>query len=293
MGVGAPPGPSNLDVLRFLGKELTGQAKALGTLQKLLAALASATAAYVLGGIVLALRLSQAGLPVEDSLNVIPTQTLLVTGVRELIISTVVGLLLILIMLACAAVSWIPDLLAMLLVPISLTLIVPLNAGGLAWPLGTLAFGLMISRLKKRYAANAAAIASGSPTRSGLPVQLLALAAVVAVVLVTLARYTVPPFHFPVALISFKTHGDPRQGGAFLAETSDFVYVANDQPRRVMAFARDSISSIEVDPPPNTKHARTSIVGLLIHALGGPRLAATPLLDYWHNNDYRGARIFR
>src|SRR2546426_6903213 len=100
---------TNRDVLAALWNETGTRAKDASRVKAALAVIASAAGAYVLGRVVIALRLDQAKFPVQDSLDVTPFPTILITGIRELVISALVAAFVIGVMLACTAPNWMPD----------------------------------------------------------------------------------------------------------------------------------------------------------------------------------------
>jgi len=241
------------------------------------------------GGVVLALRLDVAGFPVRDGLQVIPPQNLLFIGVRELVLSGLVAAILVGLTLALGALPvvgrWV-----VFLVPVLLFIIVPLNAGGLAWPLALLVIGVTLWGIRRSYEAD-------SSYHVGLmPVVLAPLLAVTAV---TLGRYMVPPNEFPIATVSFKAAGGnplhPPVVGGFLASTSDYVYVAqrdrgdtSKDEGAIDAFARDSVLSVRLTPRPGEAHPRGSLFG----DVTGLDVAATPWLDLWVEGDQKGLQLF-
>jgi hypothetical protein len=256
-------------------------------LKAALALITSATSAYVLGGIVLALRLSQAHFPVQDSLNVMPFQTILVTGVRELLISTIVAVVLAGVMLGVTVLPILPDLIGTAGIPLALLAFVPLNAGGIAWIIGLAVVGWLIRWLLGAFT----------------PYRVMVTAGVfgITVIGVTLARYMVPPYRFPrgevlVKVQSRSLYRTETYSGGYLTETSDFVYLAyQDVPRTredeaaVVGYPRSDVVALTLRSPPDPGTPPRSIIRLL----GGPRIAFTPLLDVWRNGSYHGLRLFR
>ena len=261
----------------------------LSRLKKIAGVITSLAFAYILGGVVLALRLDVAGFPVRDALQVIPPQNLLFIGVRELVLSGLVAAILVALTLALVSIPRMPRWI-LILVPILLAIIVPLNSGGLAWPLALLAIGGTLWAVWDRYETDPS-------YRVGLaPVVLVPLFAVTGV---TLGRYMVPPNEFPVATVSFKPLAasplHPPVVGGFLASTSDYVYVAHRDrgntsadEATIDAFARDSVLSVRLRPRPDEVDPRGSLFG----ALTGVDVAATPWLDLWVDDDQKGLQLF-
>jgi len=277
------------DVLERIAADLGKSASELSRLKKLVGVLTSVAFAYVLGGVVLALRLDVAGFPVRDGLQVIPPQSLLFIGVRELVLSGLVAAILVGLTLALAAVPLVSRRI-LIVVPALLAIVVPLNAGGLAWPLALLAIGAALLGVWHRYEVD--------PTyRVGfLPVVAVPLLAVTAV---TLGRYMVPPNEFPIATVRFKaaaaTPLHPPVIGGFLASTSDYVYVAqrdrgdtSPDEAAIDAFARDSVLSVRLTRRPEEVDPR----GSLFAAVTGIDIAVTPWLDLWVNDDQKGLQVF-
>jgi hypothetical protein len=277
------------DLVERIAGDLAKSTAELSRLKQIAGVITSVAFAYVLGGVVLALRLDVAGFPVRDALQVIPPQNLLFIGVRELVLSGLVAAILVALTLALVSIPRTPRWIV-ILVPILLAIIVPLNAGGLAWPLALLAIGGILLAVWQRY--------ENDPSyRVGLvPVVLVPLLAVTAV---TLARYMVPPNEFPIATVGFKPVGasplHPPVDGGFLASTSDYVYVAHRDrgdtsvdEATIDAFARDSVLSVRLRRRPDESDPRGSLFG----ALTGVDVAATPWLDLWVDNDQKGLQLF-
>lgn len=277
------------DVVGNAWNRLLAAAKDLGAFKTVFAVLASSAGAYVVGGIVLALRLSQARFPVQASLDVIPPSVLLVAGVRDLLLSAIIALLLCGLMLA--ATVWLPDWCAFL-VPGLLLLIVPLNLGGLAWPVGLCVLGVLFWRSKARMERDRTWVP---------PVGLIASVCAVVVLGLTLARYTVPPYKYPVGELQVRNPDKPNArftaAGGYIGAANDFVYIAGsdrtDEPGDssfLAAYARDQVLYMRISPPPEgTERPRTSILGSIIR----PRLALTPVGDIWWRDRYEGIRLFR
>jgi hypothetical protein len=281
---------TNRDILRDLWDDARTNTQNAGKVKAALAVITSATAAYVIGGIALALRLDQTDFPVQDGLNVIPFQIILLTGIRELVLSGLVALVLIGVMLACAAPTRWPDL-AWLAVPVLLLFVVPLNAGGLVWPIGLAVVGFLFRWIKR---------SRRRDTKWQLPVRLVLVVLLATVGAVTLARYTVPPYRFPVANLRLapepgETSATSTVGG-YLSETSDFVYLAHADVHgtpadesSVVGYARDRVLTLALSPPGPPLDAPRS----LLDYLGGPSVSVTPLLDVWSGGEYHGLRLFR
>jgi hypothetical protein len=277
------------ELLERIAGDLGKSAAELSRIKKIAGVLTSVAFAYVLGGVVLALRLDVAGFPVRDALQVIPPQNLLFTGVRELVLSGLVAAILVALTLALVSIPRIPRWILILL-PLLLAIIVPLNAGGLAWPLALLAIGATLLAIWHGYETDPS-------HRVGLvPVVLLPLLAVTAV---TLGRYMVPPNEFPIATLSFNpVDGIPLHPpvvGGFLASTSDYVYVAHRDrgdtsadEATIDAFARDSVLLVRLRAAPDEVDPRGSLFG----ALTGIDIAATPWLDLWVDDDQKGLQLF-
>jgi hypothetical protein len=290
-GPAAAKPPPNRAVLGLAWERLKVSAKAGSTVKTVVAVLGSSAAAYVLGGIVVALRLNQAQFPVQDSLDVIPPSVLLVTGVRELILSSIVAALLFGLMLAVSAPSRLPDGWAFL-VPVLLLVFVPFNAGGLAWPLGLFVLGALFWWMKAQVRKNDKWVPKTAP---------IALICLAVVLVVTLARYTVPPYKFPRAAL--KVHRPDQVTrvkdvfGGYIGATNDFVYLARSDDRhrtgdnaQLSAYPRDQVVYIQLDPPPTGEGTpATSIIGRYTNL----DLAFTPLLDVWLDAKYHGLRLFR
>lgn len=276
----------DVELLKRIAGDFGQSASKASTLKKIAGVITSVAFAYVLGGIVLSLRLDVAGFPVRDALQVIPPQNLLFIGVRELVLSGVVAAILVGVTLALAAVSrWM-----LLVVPVLLLIFVPLNAGGLAWPLALLAIGVTLWWVRNRYEAD------GSYQAGLGPVVLVPLVAVTAV---TLGRYMVPPNEFPIATVRFKPEGakplHPPVVGGFLASTADYVYVAQRNRSdtaanegAIDALARDSVFSVRLTPRRGETHPRGSLFG----AVTGVDVAATPWLDLWIDDEQKGLQVF-
>ena len=276
----------DLELLKRIAGDLGQSASKASTLKKIAGVITSVAFAYVLGGVVLALRLDVAGFPVRDALQVIPPQNLLFIGVRELVLSGVVAAILVGVTLSLAAVSrWM-----LLVVPVLLFVFVPLNAGGLAWPLALLAIGVTLWWVRNRYETD---------WRYQAGLAAVVLVPLLAVTAVTLGRYMVPPNEFPIATVRFKPDGakplhSPVVGG-FLASTSDYVYVAQRDlgdtrvdEGAIDALAQDSVLSVRLTPRPGEADPRGSLFG----AVTGVDVAATPWLDLWIDNEQKGLQVF-
>ena len=123
--------PSNgWQTVRRVAGDLGTDAASLTRLKAIAGVVTSVAFAYVLGGVVIALQLDLAGYLVQDGMQVIPPQRLLFTGIRELVLSGLVGAILVGLMVAIGA-ARAPTLVTVLALPFVIALFVPLNAGGL------------------------------------------------------------------------------------------------------------------------------------------------------------------
>jgi hypothetical protein len=268
-----------------VAQDFGNDAASLSRLKAIVGVLTSVAFAYVLGGIVIALQLDLAGYLVQDGMQVIPPQRLLFTGVRELVLSTLVGAILVGVMVAIGA-ARAPTLVTVLALPAVLMLFVPLNAGGLSWPIALAAVGVGLVVIHRRYARGQRV--PPLPVLAGL---------LIAVTAVTLTRYMVPPQRFVRATVEFK----PAEGraaehapeGGFLASNSDFVYVGYrataSGPGSIDAFARETVAAVRLRPPPDERDPQPSLFGLVT----GVDVAVTPLLDLWVDDRYEGVQLFR
>ena len=271
--------------MRRVARDLGTDAASVSRLRAVAGVVTSVAFAYVLGGVVIALQLDLAGYLVQDGMQVIPPQRLLFTGVRELVLSALVGAILVGLMVAIGA-ARAPTLVTVLALPLILALFVPLNAGGLSWPIALAAVGTLLVAVHRRYA--------NEQRVTLLPVLLGVLVAVTAV---TLTRYMVPPQRFARATVEIKpVAGSPVERapqGGFLASNSDFVYVgyrttATDAGS-IAAFARETVAAIRLRPPPDEPDPQPSLFGVVT----GIDIAVTPLLDLWVDDRYEGLRLFR
>jgi hypothetical protein len=278
--------PSNgWQTVRRVARDMGSDAASVSRLKAIAGVVTSVAFAYVLGGVVIALQLDLAGYLVQDGMQVIPPQRLLFTGIRELVLSTLVGAILVGLMVAIGA-ARAPTLVTVLTLPIVLALFVPLNAGGLSWPIALAAVGVLLVAVHRRY-------------ENGGRVPLLAvlLGVLVAVTAVTLTRYMVPPQRFARAAVEFKpTAGQPAQHapeGGFLASNSDFVYVGYRTTKTdagsIEAFARETVAAVRLRPPPEERDPQPSLFAVVT----GIDVAVTPLLDLWVDDRYKGLRLFR
>lgn len=297
---GAPridvPPLSNWQLIREVFKRAAASAKGFSKLKWLGTVLGSAGAAYVLGGAVLALRLAQAGFPVEGGLNVIPFSTMLVTGVRELIITVFVGVVLVcMVLLLGFLFRWIPGISEELVIGVTAVLLlafVPLNAGGLAWPVSLFVLGAGLFAAKRR--------------RRREPDWLPSLTVTVLVLLltvgaVTLLRYTSPPYRFQVASVLLQpvpgaSNKAWRTSGGYLGETSDYVYIAwpddsktKEEDPQIVAFAREDVLELRLSPPPPPVSSPSSFVNVLF----GLDVSITPMGEVWSDREYHGWRLTR
>ena len=279
-----PSAPSNgWQTVRHLARDLGTDAGSLSRLKAIAGVVTSVAFAYVLGGVVVALQLDLAGYLVQDSMQVIPPQRLLFTGVRELVLSALIGAILVGAMVAIGA-ARAPTLVTVLALPLVLALFVPLNAGGLSWPIALAAVGVLLVAVHRRYAGG-----------DRVPLLPVLLAVLIAVTTVTLTRYMVPPQRFARATVEFTTAaGQPvAPEGGFLASNSDFVYVGyratKDDPGSIRAFGRETVASVRLRPPPEERDPQPSLFGVVT----GVDVAVTPLLDLWIDDRYVGLRLFR
>jgi hypothetical protein len=291
-----PVSLSNWQLIREVFARATASAKGFSKLRWLGTVLGSAAAAYVLGGAVLALRLDRADFPVEGGLNVIPFSAMLITGVRELVITVFVGVVLVSVVLLLGFLfRWIPGIseeLVIGLVAVLLLAFVPLNAGGLAWPVALFVLGGGLFAAKRR--------------RREEPDWLPSLTVAVVILLltvsaVTLLRYTSPPYRFQVASVLLKpvqgvSNKAWQSGGGYLGETPDYVYLAwRDNPKtseedsQIVAFAREDVLELRLSPPPPPVSSPSSIVNVLF----GLNVSITPMGDVWSNGQYHGWRLVR
>ena len=286
----APPAasPSNgWQTVRRVARDLGTDATSLTRLKAIAGVLTSVAFAYVLGGVVIALQLDVAGYLVQDGMQVIPPQRLLFTGIRELVLSALVGAILVGVMVAIGA-ARAPTLVTVLALPFVLALFVPLNAGGLSWPVALAAVGVLLVAVHRRY-----------QNQTGDRILLLPalVGVIVAVTAVTLTRYMVPPQRFARATVELKpVAGQPAQRapeGGFLASNSDFVYVGYRTTRTdagsIEAFARETVAAVRLRPPPEERDPRPSLFAVVT----GIDVAVTPLLDIWVDDRYEGLRLFR
>jgi hypothetical protein len=129
-------------------------------------------------------------LPVERSLSVIPDHDILILGVRELVLSLLVGGVLFSISARWSLVLW--------LVAGLLVLVVPLTLGGLAWPVALVGLNVYLTQVKR------ASVKKDKP----VPAVSIAFAVTAAVTAVSLARFTDPPLNFAVGKVVEKA-ADP------------------------------------------------------------------------------------
>ena len=284
----APPvaSPSNgWQTVRQVARDLGTDAGSLTRLKAIAGVVTSVAFAYVLGGVVIALQLDLAGYLVQDGMQVIPPQRLLFTGVRELVLSALVGAILVGVMVAIGA-ARAPTLVTVLALPLVLALFVPLNAGGLSWPIALAAVGVLLVAVHRRYESG-----------GRVPLLPVLLGVLVAVTAVTLTRYMVPPQRFARATVEFKpAESQPAERapeGGFLASNSDFVYVGyrttSADAGSIQAFGRETVAAVRLRPPPEERDPQPSLFGVVT----GIDVAVTPLLDLWYDDRYRGLRLFR
>ena len=284
----AEPEPTPQDgwqSIRRLARDAGADSASLKRLKAVVGVLTSVAFAYVLGGVVIALQLDLAGYLVHDGMQVIPAQRLLFTGVRELVLSALVGSILVGVMVAIGA-ARAPTLVTVLALPLLIALFVPLNAGGLAWPIALAAVGGVLAAVHSRYQRGAR-----------VPALAVLAALLIAITTVTLTRYMVPPQRFGRATVEFKTsagqRGQPAPEGGFLASNSDFVYVGyrttERGPGSIDAFARETVAAVRLRPPPEERDPQPSLFGVVT----GIDIAFTPLLDIWIDDRYEGLQLFR
>jgi len=284
----APPAasPSNgWQTVRRVARDLGTDAASLTRLKAVAGVVTSVAFAYVLGGVVIALQLDLAGYLVQDGMQVIPPQRLLFIGIRELVLSALVGAILVGLMVAIGA-ARAPTLVTVLALPLVLTLFVPLNAGGLSWPIALAAVGVLLVAVHRRY-----------ENGDRIPLLPVLLGVLVAVTAVTLTRYMVPPQRFARATVEFKLAADqPAQRapeGGFLASSSDFVYLGYRTTKTdagsIQAFRRETVAAVRMRPPPEERDPQPSLFAVVT----GIDIAVTPLLDLWVDDRYEGLRLFR
>ncbi len=278
--------PSNgWQTVRRVAEDLGTDAASLTRLKAVAGVLTSVAFAYVLGGVVIALQLDLAGYLVQDGMQLIPPQRLLFTGVRELVLSGLVGAILVGVMVGIGA-ARAPTFATVLAFPLALALFVPLNAGGLSWPIALAAVGVLLVIVYRRY-----------ENERPVPLLPVLLGVLVAVTAVTLTRYMVPPQRFARATVVFKPVADqPAQQapeGGFLASNSDFVYVGYRTTKTdagsIDAFARETVAAVRLRPPPEERDPQPSLFAVVT----GIDIAVTPLLDLWVDDRYEGLRLFR
>jgi len=287
---------TNWQLTRRIYTKAAESAGEFSRLKWLAAALGSAATAYILGGVVLSLRLEQANFPIQDGLNAIPRSTMLVTGVRELVITAFVGLVLLFVVLGWGAFArWafsLKEEIGIGIVIGLLLLVGPLNAAGLAWPvaMSVLACGAYLAKRR------AAKEPNWAP--SLMVTAILVLGAVAAI---TLARYTSPPYQF--ALAEVQMQADEETGkrestfwGGYLGGDSQYVYLAyRDNPENpgrdesIGAYARDDVLWMMLHPPPSPENGPTS----LLEEIFGVDFSITPQGDIWSDGNYEGWRLFR
>ena len=278
--------PSNgWQTVRRVAGDLGTDAASLTRLKAIAGVVTSVAFAYVLGGVVIALQLDLAGYLVQDGMQVIPPQRLLFTGIRELVLSGLVGAILVGLMVAIGA-ARAPTLVTVLALPFVIALFVPLNAGGLSWPLALAVVGVLLVAVHRRYESG-----------DHVPLVPVLLGVLVAVTAITLTRYMVPPQRFARATVEFKPAAgqpaEPAPEGGFLASNSDFVYVGyrttNTDAGSIAAFGRETVAAVRLRPPPEERDPQPSLFAIVT----GIDVAVTPLLDLWVDDRYEGLRLFR
>jgi hypothetical protein len=235
---------------------------------------------YVVGGIAEALRLhySQGAIPVEAGLSVIPHSQFLLVGVRDMVNALLAGTVLVL--LAMRPIRFWIGLTILLLV-------VPLSAGGFAWPAGLVALRAAF------YWASHTSATAGRRRMARMPLVLAGVA-----LLVVLARYTDPPDRFARGQVFLATQnlpnrfhacGSPRNPVPNTTSPTLFCisgsYVATSDGRTYFAIpAPHHEAEIVAEPSAEVKEVR------LFESPGGPRTSVLAWL-VGQVTPYRGARI--
>jgi hypothetical protein len=253
---------------------LAGRIASLGAAGATVLAAAAAAVIYITGGIADAFRFDTIGLPVEASLSVVPRQDLLLLGVRELLLGTLVG---------AAVVAVVARLSArkVAVLAIVMALIVPGTTAGYLWPVALLAVGLLVQKVGWNEWIIAAALGLG--------------------VVATVGRYSNPPYHLAIGEVvrvdtkKFKC-GDLRSKaqtcGAFLASTAEGAYVGGPSDKTLVFVPKARIRALVLRPPPASRAPSPSLLGLLADAISPlPRVSITPLGDLWVGNAYHGRSI--
>jgi hypothetical protein len=267
---------STADLLLGLARRLEPAAK----LATAVSAVAGIGLIYILGGIAMALRLEGSRFPIEEGLKVVPRETLLLLGFRELLL-VLVGIFVILRLRSYL--HWIAGV---------LVLLVPLTVEGLVWPLGLLVV-YAIWRYSRENAFERAAVAT-------------ALFTVVAVPL----RFSDPPYRFPAAVVVTPTAcrqlelalaEKPQPGedlscrGGLISSTSSGVYLGappgavDGSKSRIVFIPHSDITDFVLESHFPVA-PRTSILGRFADAAGLPRFSCNPL-ECWVREENYGARF--
>ncbi len=293
-GAGDTP-PGELGALKDAIKEV-------GPLGTAISAVVGVGVVYAIGGMVSILRLRQAGLPVEQGLDVMPREQLLVVGAREVILVLVLSLVLFLILTKVKAPWSYVTMLALCLVALVLA---PITLSGFAWPVAILlVLGLWHIHQKR-----------GS---------YLALLAIPVVVLVAVAfRYDDPPARFyagnvwndeePYGECRFDRTDELRvqasRCGYYLGITDDNVYIgiptSKSERREIIGLPTRTVKRVmltefpscpdpgETEPPVRgcTLAPRLSLLGHYLRWRGWGEISCNPL-ECWVGNTNHGSRVF-
>jgi hypothetical protein len=252
------------------------QAKSLELVGQLVVGAAGIAIAYLFGGLVMAVRLTKVGMPVEQGLTLIPREQILLVGIRELLIAGAIGVFFL--FLAGRRWRWI------LMVAAVLLLLAPLTVGGTIWAglLVTLAF---VTQL----------IAARSSDSAGI--WILVVSGIMLLIACAL-RYQDPPFRFPVGQIVTEQSTVDECGplaehkricGAFLGFTSDDIRIGSPARDFFAVVSRDKVERIYIAPPPETSPPRRSLIARLTDS----QFSATPTLDFWINGHDLSPRLLR
>ena len=255
-------------------RALVEQAGSLGTFGGVITVIASAATAALLGGIVFAIRLNEVGLPVEEALRVIPRETLVLVGARELLIAGVLAIVLLLLARTTLALA--------LAVALIVALVSPMTFAGLAWPAA-----IVLVWVAARYVRQAMLVAVGT---------------FVLACILTSVRYTDPPYAFSVAQVVRASddaiHGcgsleqsKTRICGAYLSRHNDGVYLGSPANDRIVFVPKEAVRGVILYPPPDHGSPRTSVFGRVAPDFI-PRIDLTPL-NLWVDGEHKGWSIFR
>jgi hypothetical protein len=257
-------------------KLIAENAGSLGKLGAIVSAVSAAGLIYVLGGLVVAVRLSEIGLPVEEALAVIPKERLLLIGIRESLVGVAVGLGFLVV--SRLTWFWVGPIAALLV------LVVPFTVGGLLWPASMLAFVALAKRIAR--------------PGGGLTAVAVTLATVVAVGIVVVGRYRDPPLGLPVAQVARTDTELPECGpgvekkmtcGAYLAATSEGIFIAGPERDSITFLPKDRLKHVDLYPPPDAGPPRRSLFGRITSRFWRP-IALTPL-DWWIGTRHYGFRL--